>query len=215
MEKNPLRALDCKVDREKLSSAPHSLDSLCAPCLEHQEQVLGLLKETDIPHRVVPQLVRGLDYYTRTVFEVYAVGKTGSQDALAAGGRYDRLVEELGGNKVPAVGFALGVERLLNLISSPIEGAKRNGAFMIPLGKLAEKKAFQVLNELRQKGVPAQAVFNGQSLKSQMRLADSLLCRYCLILGEDELKENSIMVKDLELQSQKKVLLKDLFTALS
>ncbi len=215
MEKNPLRALDCKIDRDKLLKAPQSLESLCGACLEHHKQVMNLFGQTDIPHRVVSQLVRGLDYYTRTVFEVYALGKMGSQDALAAGGRYDRLVEELGGGKVPAVGFALGMERLLNLLPELAEKIERKGTFIIALGESAKIKAFQILNDLREKGIPAQAVFNNQSLKSQMRLADSLNLRFCLILGDNELKEDSIMVKDLELQSQKKVSLQELVAALS
>jgi histidyl-tRNA synthetase len=207
--KNPLRVLDCKVDPDKLAGAPNPLESLCGACREHHGQVKKLLSAVKLPFREVPQMVRGLDYYTRTVFEFYATGKTGSQDALAAGGRYDRLVEDLGGDPTPAVGFALGLERVLALAQeqraaqTPARDPRQ--AFVVALGESATEKAFELLDLLRSAGWSADAALGGQSMKSQMRMADSLGARYCLILGDNELRDGTVAVKDLEQKSQEMV----------
>ncbi|MBI3012465.1 MAG: histidine--tRNA ligase, partial [Elusimicrobia bacterium] len=184
IQKNPLRALDCKTDKEKLKDAPQTLQTLCADCKTHHEDLQNLLSLAEIPFQISPQLVRGLDYYTRTVFEVYPAGKTGSQDALAAGGRYDGLVEELGGPKAPAVGFAMGIERVMNALehSKTQASEERKGIFVIALGKEAIPQSFRILTELRGNGLEAEGVLNQQSIKSQMRLADSLGKRFCLIV---------------------------------
>lgn len=211
MDKNPLRVLDCKVDPDKLAGAPNPLDSLCEPCRAHHGQVKSLLSEVGVPFREAPQMVRGLDYYTRTVFEFYAAGKTGSQDALAAGGRYDRLVEDLGGDPTPAVGFAMGLERVLALIqTAQAAPAGRRGVFVIGLGDAAIAEAFKLLQDLRKKGRTANGVLAPQSMKSQMRAADASGARFCLILGDNELRDRTVAVKDLEKQVQKVVPLDDL-----
>ncbi|MBI2118988.1 MAG: histidine--tRNA ligase [Elusimicrobia bacterium] len=206
MNRNPLRALDCKIDKDKLEAAPNSLDYLCFACKDHHLQLEGFLKVIRLEYRSVPHLVRGLDYYNRTVFEIYSPGKDGSQDALAAGGRYDTLTQQLGGALVPAVGFAMGVERVLNLLeqtkASQSETKKREGLFLIALGKEAFAKSFQTLNFLRSKGFKTNSLLNLQSLKSQMRLADGLGARFCLIIGEDEIKNDQVTLKDLEQKSQ-------------
>lgn len=206
LDRNPLRALDCKIDRDKLDAAPKSFDYLCFACKEHHLELEGFLKMIGLEYSMVPHLVRGLDYYNRTVFEIYPGGKTGSQDALAAGGRYDTLTQQLGGALVPAVGFAMGVERVLNLLeqTKSIESKikKREGIFLIALGKEAFGKSFQTLNFLRSKGFKTNSILNLQSLKSQMRLADGLGTRFCLIIGEDEIKNDTVTLKDLEQKSQ-------------
>lgn len=206
MTKNPLRVLDCKEDAEKLSDAPRTVDSLCAACKAHYAEVKSLLKMYVIPHTEQPRLVRGLDYYTRTVFEIYPSGKSGSQDALAAGGRYDGLVELLGGAPTPAVGFALGVERVLNeLEAQGALPAVRRGVFMLPLGDSAFEPSQKLLWQLRETGIRCETGQPDQSIKSQMRLADRLQMEFCIIMGENEIKDNFVMLKNLEKQSQDKV----------
>lgn len=152
----------------------------------------------------MPTLVRGLDYYTGTVFEIYPTGKTGSQDALAAGGRYDRLVEDFGGPPTPAIGFAIGVERVLTHLEQNISKKNEEGIFLIPLGENAIEKGVSILMQLRSNGFHAEGN-PGSSLKSQMRLADSLGMRFCIIIGDDEIKENVVTLRDLKNQSQKPV----------
>lgn len=216
MERNPLRALDCKEDSAKLSDAPKPQDHLCENCRSHFETLKKLLRAAGIQFEIVSNLVRGLDYYTRTVFEIYPLEKTGSQDALAAGGRYDKLVEELGGEPTPAVGFALGVERVLNQIAEEKEEASAvsKGIFVAAMGEPAMEKSFQLMSQLRSRGFTAEGTLNQQSLKSQMRLADKLAMRFCLIIGENELKENFATLRDLKNQSQEKVPFDQIETAL-
>ena len=218
MEKNPLRALDCKADVEKLKDAPKSLESLCGECRNHHEKVKSLLSAAGCTFKETPQMVRGLDYYTRTVFEIYPSNKTGSQDALAAGGRYDGLVEELGGEATPAVGFALGVERVSNCLAETAtpqeEKTRENGIFVASLGEKSLEKCFEILNLLRSNGIKATGLINNQSLKSQMRLADSLGARFCVIIGDDELKDNFASLKDLGLKTQEKVPMQELIDTL-
>lgn len=214
MKRNPLRVLDCKIDRNILEQAPKSQDSLCENCTQHFTQLKGLLQATKTEFKTVPGLVRGLDYYTRTVFEIYATGKTGAQDALAAGGRYDTLVRELGEENVPAVGFALGIERVLNLIAPDLNESTLSSnnvtIFVAALGTESTEKSFQILSELRKNAYSADGVLNNQSLKSQMRLANSRGARFCVIVGEDELKEKSVTLRDLKQQSQTKVPMEEL-----
>lgn len=210
MVKNPLRALDCKEDRDKLAGAPKPIDFLCAACKAHHEEVLAILGRFKITPVIDPQLVRGLDYYSRTVFEVYPSSKSGSQDALAAGGRYDALVEMLGGDAAPAVGFAMGAERVLNYLSAqesaPALFANAEAATaVIWLGDKAKEKAFEIVDQIRRGGKPAVMAYGEQSMKSQMRFADGSGARFCVIIGDNELAENSAAVKDLNAKSQEKV----------
>lgn len=207
MAKNPLRALDCKKDAEFLSAAPRAADFLCAECGTHHQQFLQFLTAALIPFEESARLVRGLDYYTRSVFEVYASGRDGAQDALAAGGRYDKLVEEFGGYPTPAVGFALGLERVMNFLASQEEKKppQRQGVFVITLGDAARNEGFAILQELRRAGIVADGVINAQSLKSQMRLANAKLFRWAVLIGENELNEGSLMLKDLEKSEQEKI----------
>ncbi len=205
MERNPLRVLDCKEDREQLRAAPKTLDYLCAPCAAHQENLSQLLAATQVSYTLLPHLVRGLDYYNRSVFEFFPTSKTGSQDALAAGGRYDGLVQTLGGSPTPAVGFAMGLERVWNLVKGQTAPEARPGTFVAALGALAQAPAFKILSALRKNGLWAEAALNKQSLKAQMRLANSLGMRYCVLIGENEMQEGVVALKDLVEQSQTKV----------
>ena len=207
IEKNPLRVLDCKEDAAKLADAPRTLDSLCRECRDHFDEVRDMLKTFQFSFEINPRLVRGLDYYTRTVFEIYPVSQTGSQDALAAGGRYDGLVELLGGQPTPAVGFALGVERVLSYVEQtyPKREADRRSVFIAPIGAAASKKATELMFALRRAAVPASAGYPSQSLKSLLREADRIGSRFCVILGDNELRDGSAAVKNLAKQSQETV----------
>jgi len=192
---NPLRILDCKVKgcREVAEGAPKMLDNMCDDCAAHFNEVRVSLEAVGIPYVINPKIVRGLDYYTRTVFEI-TTGELGSQNAVAAGGRYDGLVEELGGPPTPAVGFAMGMERLILLhrMAFP-EGFEREVTVFIE----ARKKAFSLAAELREMGVPTETEYGRKSLKSQMKRADKSGARYTLIIGENELARSVLILRDM------------------
>jgi len=202
IDSNPLRALDCKVDGPNLSDAPRSLDFLCAECRSHQEKLEVFLREAGGALTIDPRLVRGLDYYTRTVFEMNS-GLLGSQDALLAGGRYDNLVESLGGPSVPAVGFALGVDRtLLALKAGGSENLQVHNhpspkVFVVVLGEPAAQRGFQLLQELRRHDVLCEGLLPHKSLKAQMRRASQSGSSFAILLGDLELEKGRATIKDL------------------
>ncbi len=208
LEKNPLRLLDCK----KLSclnvaeAAPKSLDYLCPQCQNHFEKVQEYLTTLELPVQLDHKLVRGLDYYTKTVFEVQPYGEAGAQTALGGGGRYDDLIEELGGKPTPAVGFATGLERVItNLIKQkisppPLPKAK---VFIAHIG--AEKEAIKIASKLRQTNIPAIMAVGGRSLKAQLRQANNLGCLYTVIIGTDELKAQEVTLRDMAKGEQKTI----------
>ena len=208
-ERSPLRILDCKADADKefMAGAPRITDCLCDECREHFEQVQSLLREAGVEFELDPRLVRGLDYYTKTAFEIkYA--PLGAQSAVAGGGRYDGLIEEMGGNPTPAVGFATGLERVLLALEKQgllPETEKRTDAFVVALGEAAQKPAFRLLQQLRGAGLKALMDYAGRSMKAQMKQAGKAGARFALILGEDEIKENAVMLKDMEKSQQQKV----------
>lgn len=205
-EVNPLRILDCKSTHchTLVEKAPKTIDYLCPDCLAHFKGVQDSLKMAGVPYILNPRLVRGLDYYTRTIFEF--VGKTlGAQNAVAAGGRYDNLVEELGGPSTPAIGFSIGVERLVSLFdSSSIERGSPT-IFIATLGEKAQENAFILLNQLHREGIPAVMDYSGGSLKSQMRRADKLNAGHVLIIGEDELAKGIAILRDMKSKTQTEV----------
>ncbi|HKQ32726.1 MAG TPA: histidine--tRNA ligase, partial [Thermodesulfobacteriota bacterium] len=172
LETNPLRILDCKVKgcREVAEGAPKMLDNLCPECEAHFAEVKDGLNAVGIPYVINPKIVRGLDYYTRTVFEI-TTEELGSQNAVAAGGRYDGLVEELGGHPTPAVGFAMGMERLILLhrMAFPEGFDRKVTVFIAHMGDEARKKAFSLAAELREKGIPTETEYGLKSLKSQLK----------------------------------------------
>ncbi len=206
-EKNPLRVLDCKAPscQSLKQEAPRIIDHLCDDCKEHFERLRGYLKTAGINFTVNPLMVRGLDYYTRTTFEVTS-SDLGAQNAVAAGGRYDGLVREFGGPDTPAVGFALGMERLVTLLSER-EGFHPPGldVFFAILGNAPRERAFRLVKRLRSSGLSVEMDFLGSSLKSQMRRADKSGARYALILGEDELERGVVKYKRLSDGSQGEV----------
>ncbi len=195
METNPLRALDCKVPGCGVATkdAPSVLDHLCQGCDDHFAAVRRHLDVTKTPYSVNHRMVRGLDYYTRTTFEL-VTGLLGSQSAVAAGGRYDGLIEELGGPKLPGIGFAMGVERVALLLSG--EGfARVPDLFIAAHGEAAGDEAFRLMTLLQGEGFRVELDYEGKSLKSQMRRADKLGARFTLIIGEDELATGQGMLK--------------------
>ncbi len=202
MEANPLRALDCKNPGciEATANAPSIIDSLCADCSGHFVQVRSSLSHYGIDAPVNPRMVRGLDYYTKTTFEITAVG-LGSQNAVAAGGRYDSLVKDLGGPDTPCFGFAIGIERVALLMKEKGQITAPLTVF-IPMGPEAEEKGAGLLSEWREKGIRVVRDFSGGSLKSMMKRADRLGARYAAILGTDELNAGRITIKDLKTASQ-------------
>lgn len=203
-EQNPLRILDCKVDSCKTirQGAPRVTDFLCSDCQNHFNALLSFLALLDIPHVINPDMVRGLDYYTRTTFEV-TCEHLGAQNAVAAGGRYDRLVEEFGGPPTPAIGFAIGMERLASLLQ--VSGGQDIPAprvFIAVLGEAAGEQGLSLVNGLRSKGIWAEIGYTGNSLKSQMRRADRLSAEYVLIIGDEEIASGRCKWKRLADSSQ-------------
>src|SRR5450759_461253 len=204
---NPLRIFDCKVpaDQRVIDALPHTIDYLCDECRTHFEAVRRYLDVFGIPYTLSHRLVRGLDYYTQTTFEVLA-GQIGAQNALLGGGRYDGLVKKLGGPDRVGNGFAAGVERLvLALPDAMALPEKRPDVFIAALGEPARESALTLLRDLRRAGVNAQVEYEGRSLKSQMKRADRLKAPLVFILGEDELARGEVSVRRMATSSQESV----------
>ena len=194
-EQNPLRILDCKVERCIAigEGAPLISESLCAECREHFGAVLSLLNAMKTPYDVNPRMVRGLDYYTRTVFEAKS-GVIGAQNAVAAGGRYDLLVSEFGGPETPALGFAAGMERLVKILGE--ETSRQPEVFIAPLGNEAGAAALGLAGLMRSRGARVETGWDG-SLKSRLRRADRMGAGFVVIIGEEELKSGKYKWKNL------------------
>ncbi len=198
--KNPLRILDCKVEKciELRSGAPLVTEYLCSECKWHFDELISYLKRLKVPYSLNPNLVRGLDYYTRTTFEVTSE-HLGAQKAVAAGGRYDRLVEDFGGPSTPATGFAIGLERLVALLKETwSEGYPAPKVFIATIGKEAEVEGIRIAEDIRSHGLWAEANYGGASLKSQLRKADRIGAEIALIIGENELRSGMIQWKNLK-----------------
>ena len=200
-QRNPLRLLDCKEERCQpvIAAAPPFTDFLCQPCAQHFSQVRRLLEEVSIPYQINPRLVRGLDYYTRTVFEVMPP-EEGAQSTIGAGGRYDGLIEELGGKPTPATGFATGIERIiLNLKRQEVAlpQASPLQVFIAYQTAEARSRAFQLASQLRRQGVAALVAVGRRSLKAQMRQADAHGARYAAIIGQRELADGTVVLRRL------------------
>ncbi len=204
-EKNPLRVLDCKVDTngEIVNEAPVLYDYLNEEEVKHFEEVKKYLELFGVKYKVNPKLVRGLDYYSNTVFEV-VTNKLGAQGTVLAGGRYDNLVSQMGGKDTPAFGFAAGIERLMLLLDENILDEKLK-AQIIWLGEEAKERAFVLAQELRLGGVEVGIEYENKSMKAQMKKADKSNAKYALILGEEEINAGNIVVKNLNEKEQKTV----------
>jgi histidyl-tRNA synthetase len=208
---NPLRVFDCKVEgcRTAVSAAPFLIDHICAGCAEHFREVQEGLKVLKTDFTVNPRMVRGLDYYTKTTFEV-TTKALGAQNAVAGGGRYDRLVKDLGGPEIPGIGFAAGVERLISLLPEVMEGVFRSpDLYIAALGPEARKIAFKLCNGIRRQGFLAETDYSDRSLKSQMKRSDRLGARYTLLIGENEIREGKALLRNMKDGSQGSIGLKD------
>lgn len=204
---NPLRVFDCKVERCRalLTDAPDLSDSLCDGCARHFARVKSYLDQLETPYVLNPRMVRGLDYYMRTTFEVIT-DRLGAQNAVGGGGRYNGLVRDLGGVEVAGIGFAIGMERLILLLQQDRrERLRRPRVFLAPLGESARTRAFLLTQQLRGQGLEAEMDYEGRSLKSQMRRADKLGVRHVLILGDEELEKGEVQVRDMSDKSQIRV----------
>lgn len=215
LERNPMRILDCKspVCSAIAEGAPRMLDYLCDGCREHFESVKQALDAVGVAYTVNSSIVRGLDYYTRTVFEFLAP-IDGKELAVCAGGRYDGLIEELGGQSMPALGFGLGMERLLLLLkqqSVELPGADPCEIFIASLGQPAKLAAFRLCDTLWKSSVQAACDVNARGLKAQMKYADKIGAKYCLVLGDDELAAGKAELKNMKTGEKKKISLGESF----
>ncbi|HSE87223.1 MAG TPA: histidine--tRNA ligase [Candidatus Binatia bacterium] len=207
IDRNPLRALDCKEPGciRATKDAPSILDSLCVNCQEHFNTVQRLLRETHVQFTLNPRMVRGLDYYCRTTFE-WTTTRLGSQSAVAAGGRYDGLVQELGGPAIPGVGFAMGVERLTMLLAmQEIAVSSGPACYVVWVGEKARDWAFPLAHRLRQKDLSVEMESEVRSLKSQMRRADKLKAASVLIVGDDELAKGKLILRNMASKQQEEI----------
>ncbi len=203
---NPLRVIDCKVPscKEATIDAPAMLDHLCTDCDAHFKQVRQYLDLLSVPYQINPRMVRGLDYYTKTTFEM-VTGSLGSQNAVAAGGRYDRLISDLGGPELPGIGFAMGLERLVLMLGDQEITAPRPELFIATLGDAASQAGFSLLTALQRQGIAAEMEYSSKSLKAQLRRADKLKARRVLILGEDEMARGVAQLRLMDDSSQEEV----------
>jgi len=201
-EKNPLRILDCKEEgcKKYIENAPIIIDYLCDDCKAHFESLKKHLNALNIEYKINPKIVRGLDYYTKTVFEIIS-SSIGAQGTVCGGGRYDNLMEELGGPQMPGVGFGLGLERLLlTLEASGIEIKKPSlfDVYICTMGDQAEIEGFKLGMALREAGVKTEMDHTGRSMKAQLKYADKVDAPYVVIIGEDELKNNIAVLRDMK-----------------
>ena len=204
-ERNPLRIFDCKSVscHEATKGAPTIEDYRCDNCKNHFNSTLNYLDKLNIPYVKNPKLVRGLDYYTKTAFEIISKG-LGAQNAIAGGGRYDKLVEEFGGPPTPAFGFAIGVDRTAPLIQSS-GFSLQPSVFIVALGEKADLKTFELINVLRQNGIRVERDYEKGSLKSQLRKANKFGVRYTIIIGDNELDKGKAILRDMSGSQQEEI----------
>jgi len=212
---NPLRIFDCKVEtcQEAIADAPQVIDFICPECQRHFEQVKKYLEMSGLDYVLNPRMVRGLDYYTRTAFEVVSY-QLGSQNAVTGGGRYDNLFREIGGLDAPGIGFAIGMERLISLLPKEKEFIQYPHLFIAALGEEAYREAYRIVNQLHLEGIRAELDYESKSLKSQMRRADKLKAQHVLILGEEELKRGKAALRNMTDKSQEEIPISSLLETL-
>ncbi|MBS4015647.1 MAG: histidine--tRNA ligase [Candidatus Latescibacteria bacterium] len=207
VEQNPMRVFDCKVEKckEIYHDAPKISDNLCYDCQNHFQAVLKELNERKIPFELDKMMVRGLDYYTRTAFEFVPTGSSelGSQDSVGGGGRYDNLVEDFGGPKTPAIGFALGLDRILICLGNALTSRKL--VYIIALDAQALKQGRQLLDTLRNAEIPALINPPDKNLRAALGIADNLSCEYVIIIGANEMQKKVYTLKNLTQRSQQEI----------
>lgn len=203
LKENPLRLLDCKDEKclPIKAQAPAAVDCLCEDCKNHFKEVLEFLDELEIPYFLNNNLVRGLDYYTKTVFEILSDEEKSSTFALGGGGRYDNFIEDLGGKPTPAVGAALGLDRIVDLMKK--DGIKAVGCsapkvFLAQLGVMGKKKSLRLFEKLHQAGITAAESLSRDSIKAQLKIADRLGAGFALILGQQEALDKTVIIRDME-----------------
>lgn len=215
LEKNPMRLLDCKSpqDQALAKDAPKITDYLCEECENHFSEVKRYLDSAGVEYTVNPKIVRGLDYYTKTVFE-FVTDCIGAQGTVCGGGRYDGLIEELGGKHMPSLGFAMGLERLLMVMDAQgiaIPDDDKCALYIATMGDDAKVKAFELLRRVRECGLIAETDVVGRGLRAQMKYADKIGAKYSLVLGDNELNENKAKVKNMETGEQTELVLDESF----
>ncbi len=215
-KENPLRLLDCKKEKCKrlADKSPQVLDLLCEECHDHFKEVLELLDELEIPYILDPQLVRGIDYYTKTVFEIWEEKGDIAQGVLVGGGRYDNLVEIFKGKPTPAVGAAAGIERIIASLKKQdikISEKEKPKIFLIQLGELGKRKGLKLFEEFQSKGIKIGEAFSKPSIKSQLKIADKEGAQLTLILGQREVLEDNIIIRDMTSGAQETVALERIF----
>lgn len=201
LEKNPMRILDCKspICKEAAKDAPVMLDYLCEECADHFEKVKSYLSAAGIEYSVDPRIVRGLDYYTKTVFEFVSCD-LGAQSTVLGGGRYDGLIQQMGAQPTPALGFAMGIERLMMIMAaqqSPFPEKKRPDIYIAPLGENATAMAMKLCAQLRDEGFSAQTDISGRSAKAQFKFADKLGAMFTVAIGDDEIAKGEATLKNM------------------
>jgi histidyl-tRNA synthetase len=217
LEKNPMRLLDCKEEKcmQVAAGAPQIIDNLCPDCHDHFKSVLEYLDELEISYVLNSNLVRGLDYYTKTVFEVWAEGETAEsrQSALGGGGRYDGLVGMLGGEETPAVGFSFGMERVAEKVMKlnlDLESRIVKDVFLVQLGDLARRKLLKVFDKLIDTHITVGESLGRGSIKSQLRMANKVKAKLALIIGQKEAIDNTVIVRDMKSGMQETVMMDDI-----
>lgn len=212
--RNPMRILDCKCEmcKKTASSAPKVIDYLCDDCREHFEGVKSTLDMLGVSYTVNPDIVRGLDYYTRTVFE-FVTDEIGAQGTVLGGGRYDRLVEQLNGQPTPSLGFAMGLERLLILLDAQNKqfgGAKKPELYIAAMGDEALKQSLVIVNKLRKDGIFAESDLMNRSVKASMKYADKIGAKRVIVLGDTELESGKCVVKNMADGSNEEVTISEI-----
>lgn len=202
LDRNPMRILDCKspICHEIAEGAPVVIDYLCDECKEHFENVQKYLKAQNIEYTINPQIVRGLDYYTKTVFE-FVSNSIGAQGTVCGGGRYDGLVEELGGQHTPSLGFAMGIERLMLLMEAQgceFSKAEKPDLFIVALGEKATLKAVEIAKDMREEGFSALLDLNQRSVRAQMKYADKLGAKFNVVIGDNEVEAKTAKLKNMQ-----------------
>ena len=221
-ERNVLRMLDCKRTdfdcQDLMPQAPRTTSYLCDDCARHWEKLQGHLRTLDLPFQVRFNLVRGLDYYTRTVFEIQPQGVEGAQNTVLAGGRYDGLIEELGGRSTPGIGFGSGLERLILNVKrqeTPVPDHSAPDAVIVALGDAAQAEAMRLAGRLRAQGLRVVLAPAGRSMRGQLRHATALDARYTLIIGDDEIANAAVQVKHMATGDQRQLPTADVAAALT
>jgi len=217
-ERNPLRIIDCKEESCKkiTANAPALVENLCDDCKNHFEGLKAGLENLGIDYKIDKNIVRGLDYYTKTVFE-FVSDNIGAQGTVCGGGRYDGLVEACGGKPTPGIGFAMGLERLLMVMENQgikFPESKKPDIFIAAIGDKANSYAEKMVYELRKEGLSAEKDLMGKSLKAQMKYADKLGAKYSIALGDDEIESGKAVLKNMETGEQKEISLDTLISRL-